>query len=147
MVKGHHLQLMSHPSLVCNFKHFNIEAATAHHPVTWKEVDELLAKGATEPATGGAGFYSNILVVPKHTGGLWSKLNLLTFKIPTIRQVWQLIQLGDYVFSIDLKDVYLHIPIVENHCNFLHFVWKNKTHQWKVLSFGLDFISLSTFPF
>ena len=42
----------------------------AHHPVIQKEVDELLAKGAIEPSSGGAGFYSNIFVVPKHTGGL-----------------------------------------------------------------------------
>ena len=30
-------------------------------------------------------------------------------KIPTIRQVWQLIQQGDYTFSYDLKDAYLHM--------------------------------------
>ena len=32
--------------------------------------------------------------------------------MPIIRQVWQLIQQGDYACSIDLKDAYLHIPIV-----------------------------------
>ena len=36
----------------------------AHYPIIEKEVDELLAKGATEPLTGGAGFYSNVLAVP-----------------------------------------------------------------------------------
>ena len=39
-----------------------------HHPIIQKEVDELLAKGAIEPLMGGAGFYSNIFAVPKHTG-------------------------------------------------------------------------------
>ena len=35
-----------------------------------RKVDELLAKGAVEPSSGGTGFYSSMFVVPKHTGGL-----------------------------------------------------------------------------
>ena len=65
MVCGHHLQLRSHPPLFCDFWHFNVKAAAAHHPVIQKEVDELLAKGAIEPSSGGAAFYSRIFVVPK----------------------------------------------------------------------------------
>ena len=68
-----------------------------------------------------AGFYSSMFAVPKHTGGLQPILNLKyfnhyvhipSFKMPMIRHVWQLIQCGDYVFSIDLQDAYLHIPIL-----------------------------------
>ena len=70
MVWGHHLQLRSHPPLFCDFWHFNVKMAAAHHPVIQKEVDELLAKGAIEPSSGGTGFYSSMFVVPKHTGGL-----------------------------------------------------------------------------
>ena len=70
--------------------------AAAHHPVIQKEVDELLAKGAIEPSSGGAGFYSNVFVVPKHTGGLQPILNLKcfnhymhlpSFKMPTLNHV------------------------------------------------------------
>ena len=120
--------------------------AAAHHPVIQKEVDELLAKGAIELSLGGAGSYSSVFVVPKHTGGLRPILNLKhfnhymhipSFKMPTIKHVWQLIQQGVYAFSIDLQDAYLHIPIVKHHCHFLHFVWHNVPHQWKVLPFGL----------
>ena len=65
------------------------------------EVDELLTKGAVKPSSGGAGFYSGVFVIPKHAGGLWPQLNLKqykfyvgipSFKMPTIRHVWQLIQ-------------------------------------------------------
>ena len=70
MVWGHHLQLRSQPTLFHDFWHFNVKAAAALHPGIQKEVDELLAKGETEPSSGGAGFYSNVFVVPKHTGGL-----------------------------------------------------------------------------
>ena len=70
MVWGHHLQLRSHPPLFCNFWQFNVKAAAAHYPVIQKEVDELLAKEEIEPSSGGAGFYSSMFVVPKHTGSL-----------------------------------------------------------------------------
>ena len=146
MVQGHHLQLQSHPPLFHNSWQFNVKVATVHHPIIQKEVDELLAKGAIEPSSGGAGFYFNMFVVPKHTGGLWPILNLKcfnhdihipSFKMPTIRNVWQLIQCGIYVFSIDLQDAYLHIPVVRHHHHFLQFIWHNVPYQWKVLPFGL----------
>ena len=57
--------------------------------------------------------------------------------MPTLKHVWQLIQHGDYAFSIDPQDAYLHVPIVKHHCQLLHFVWCNVPYQWKVLPFGL----------
>ena len=146
MVRGHHLQRRSHPPLFHNFWHFNVMVPAAHHPVIQKEVDELLAKGAIEPSSGGASFYSSVFVVPKHTGGLHPILNLKhfncfmhipSFKMPTLKTVWQLIQQGDYAFSIDLQDAYLHVSIVKHHRWFLHFVWHNVPYQWRVLPFGL----------
>ena len=147
MVQGHHLQLRSHPPLFRNFRHFNVKVPAAHHPVIQKEVDELLAKGAIEPSSGGAGFYSSVFVVPKRTGGLRPILNLKhfnrymhipSFKMPTLKTVWQLIQQGDYAFSIDLQEyAYLHVPIVKHHRWFLRFVWHNVPYQWRVLPFGL----------
>ena len=146
MVEGHHLQLRSCLPLFGDFQQFNAKAAAAHHPVIQREVDELLAKGTIEPSLGGAGFYSSMFVVPKHTGDLQPIPNLKhfncymhipSFKMPTLRHVWQLIQHGDYVFSIDLQDAYLHIPIVKHHYHFLCFVWHNVPYQWKVLPFGL----------
>ena len=83
------------------------------HPIIQKEVDELLSKGAIEPSSCGASFFSGVFVVPKHIGGLWPILNLKqfnhylhipSFKMPTKRHVWQLIQHGDYALSIDLQD-------------------------------------------
>ena len=87
-----------------------------------------------------------MFVVPKHTGGLHPILNLKrfnhfmhipSFKMATLKHVWQLIQQGDFAFSIDLQDAYLHVPIVKHHCHFLHFVWHNVPYQRKVLPFGL----------
>ena len=146
MVWGHHLQLRSHPPLFHDFQHFNVKVPAAHHPVIQKEVDELLAKGAIEPSSSGAGFYSSMFVVPKHTQGLHPILNLKhfnhfmhipSFKMPTLEHVQQLIQQGNYAFSIDLQDAYLHVPIVKHHHHFLHFVWHSVPYQWKVLPYWL----------
>ena len=146
MVEGHHLQLQSHPPLFCNFQQFNVKVGTIHQPIIQKEVDELLSEGGIEPSSGGAGFYSSMFVVPKHPGGLQPILNLKhfncymhvpSFKMPTIRHVWQLFQHDDYAFSIDLQDAYLHIPIVKHHHHFLQFVWPSVPYQLKVLPFGL----------
>ena len=69
-----------------------------------------------------------MFVVPKHTGDLWPILNLkhfnhymhiLSFKMPNYQTCMQLIQCGDYAFSIDLQDAYLHIPVVKHHHHFL----------------------------
>ena len=38
-------------------------------------MDELIAKGAIEPSSDSAGFYSSVFVVPKCTGGLGLILN------------------------------------------------------------------------
>ena len=127
MVQGHHLQLRSCPPLFCNFWLLIVKVAATHHPIIQKEVDGLLSRGVIGPSSGGAGFYSSVFVVPKCTGGLWPILSLKwfnhylyipSFKMSTIRHVWQLIQHGDYAFSIDLQDTNLHIPIVEHHHHF-----------------------------
>ena len=146
MVWGHHLQPRYHPPLFSNFWQFHVKAAAAYHPIIQKAVEELLAKGENEPSSGGAGFYSSVFVVSKHTCGLWSILNLKcfnhylhipSFKMPTIRHMPQLIQHGDFAFSIDLQDAYLLVPTVKHHCHFLSFVWHNLPYQWNVLPFGL----------
>ena len=88
MVQGHHLQLRYCPPLFHNFQWINIRATPAHHSISQKELGELLAKGAIEPSSGGAGFYSNIFVAPKHMDGLCHILNLKQFDcymhIPTL---------------------------------------------------------------
>ena len=97
MVWGHHLQLRFCSPLFHDFLHFNVKAAAAHHPVIQKEVDELLTKGAIEPSSSGAGFYSSMFVVPKHTWGLSPIFSLKhfnyymhipSFKMPTLKHVW-----------------------------------------------------------
>ena len=141
-VQGHHLQLRSCPLLFFSFQQFNLKVAAAHHSIIQKEVDELLSKGVIEPSSCDAGFYSSVFAAPKCTDGLWPILNLKQFNhylhipyfmMPTIRHVWQLIQHGDFAFSTDLQDAYLHIPTVKHHCHFLQFVQHSTPYQWNCL--------------
>ena len=104
-----------------------------------------------QSSSGDAGFYSNVFVVPKHTGGLHPILNLKQlnhyiyipkFKVPTIRHVQQLIQCADYVFSIDVKDAYLHIPFVKHHCCFSPMAARVFTVFTKSFSFADTRVSI-----
>ena len=76
-------------------------------------------------------------------------MHIPTFRMATIRQVWQLIQQCDYDFPVDLKDAHLYILIIKCHHHFLHLVWQNEPYEWKVLPFGLAtaprvFVSFTT---
>lgn len=78
------------------------------------------AKEIVEPQNSDAGFYSTIFIVPKQLGGFRAILNLRKlnkfiknqhFKMETLKSVIQSLNTGDWAFSIDLSDAYLHVPI------------------------------------
>ena len=48
-----------------------------------------------------------------------------------------LIQSGDWMIKLDLKDAYLQVPIHPDHQKFLVFEWSNRFYQFKCLPFGL----------
>ena len=70
IINGYHLQLRHLPLLFSYFKQFNFKTATVHHPVLRKEVNELLTMSGIEKSTYGAGFWSNVFVVPICINGL-----------------------------------------------------------------------------
>ena len=100
---------------------FNVKVATAHLPVIQKEVDELLAKGAIEPSSRGAGFYSSMFVVPKHTGGLRPILNLKhfnhymhipSFKMPTLNMYGSLSSMVIMPFPLIYRMLIYMFPLL-----------------------------------
>ena len=46
-------------------------------------------------------------------------MQVTTYQMPTMKQVKQSIQYGNYASSIDIKDS-CFIPIVKHHCHLLH---------------------------
>ena len=55
----------------------------------------------------------------------------------TIKQGQQLVQLGNYTYSIYLKKTYLHLSIFKREHHLLCFDWQNRPWWWKVLQFEL----------
>ena len=52
--------------------------------------------------------------------------------------VRDLIRKDDWMVSIDLKDAYLSVPILQEHRKYLRFVWKGTTYEFQCLPFGLS---------
>ncbi len=83
---------------------------------------------------------------PKRDGGLRPILDLRRlnfslykgkFKMLTMKTIMSQIQEGDWFVTIDLKDAYFHIQVVQRHRRFLQFAFGGKAYQYKVLPFGL----------
>lgn len=122
------------------------------NPERWERLNEevgtLLEKGAVleVPDPVGPGFYSNLFLVPKKTGG-WrpvinlSRLNLFLvvphFKMESTRSVTAAVRTGDWAMSLDLSDAYFHIPLSQDFQPFARFVWSGRVYQFRALCFGL----------
>ncbi len=83
---------------------------------------------------------------PKGDGGLRPILDLRRlnfslykgkFKMLTIKTIMSQVQEGDWFVTIDLKDAYFHIQVIQRHRRFLRFAFGGKAYQYKVLPFGL----------
>ena len=71
-----------------------------------------------------------------------SRLNkfvlLTSFSMESPRTVMDAVREGDWLFSTDMKDGYLHIPIHQDSRRYLRFVFAGKVYQWRPLPFGLS---------
>lgn len=107
----------------------------------------LLAKGAIEKNNYDINqFCSPIFLVKKPNGTFrfilnLKKLNMFIntshFKLEDYRTACKLIDLNDYLVSIDLKDAYYMIQIHNDSKQFLKFYYEGEYYQFKVLPFGL----------
>jgi hypothetical protein len=111
-----------------------------------EEVASLLKKGAIIEATDTPGFFSNIFAIPKKNGGFRPIINLRNlnrhiryehFKMEGLDVVRNLLQKGDWLAKLDLKDAYLTVPLCHTHQPFLRFRWKGTAFQFTCLAFGL----------
>lgn len=58
------------------------------------------------------------------------------FKMDTLIQVINLVNINDWAISLNLKDAYLHIPMHPNNRIYLRFYVQGKVYQFKAMSFG-----------
>ena len=111
-----------------------------------QELQDLLRKGAVEPAPQSPGFYSRLFLVKKASGSWRPIIDLSTlndyitlsrFHMETPRSVLNSIRPGDWMISLDLQDAYLQVPVHHDSHRFLRFVVDGKPFQFRVLCFGL----------
>ena len=112
------------------------------------ELKEMLKKGAimrTQPAQGE--FLSILFLMGKKDRGYRPVINLkmlnqlilfLHFKMEGLSQLKHIIQEGDCLCKLDLKDVYFSIPLDRKSRKFVRFQWKGTLYEFMRLCFGLD---------
>ena len=108
----------------------------------------MLQKNAiTEVPPDSPGFYSNVFLVRKASGGwrpvidlkdLNAHIHAPHFRMFTTGSVLSSVEKGDYAFKIDLQDAYFHVPIHPSSRKYLRFPFENRVYQFQVLPFGLN---------
>ena len=139
---GYHLELLRSTQQ----SHCPVTIVTKdQEPLIEEEVVKLRQKGAIIPVTMGdsqrAGFCSTIFLVPKKESEqmrpvvpLNRFLPRVHFKMEGVHVVRDLLQRGDWVCRIDLKDA---IPVCREHQPLLCFIWGSDMYQFTCLPFGL----------
>ncbi len=101
----------------------------------------LLQKGAIEEVPQSdveRGFFSRYFLIPKRDGGLRPILDLRRlnfslykgkFKMLTRKTIMSQVQGGDWFVTIDLKDAFFHIQVIQRHRRFLRFAFGGKAYN------------------
>ena len=62
----------------------------------------------------------------------------LHFKMESAHLLKDLLQKGDWMISIDLKDAYLSVSVAQHYRHLLRFMWEGQLFQFQCLPFGLS---------
>ena len=113
-----------------------------------EQISLMLQKNAiTEVPPDSPGFYSNVFLVRKASGGwrpvidlknLKAHIHAPHFRMFTTSSVLRSVEKGDYAFKIDLQDAYFHVPIHPSSRKYLRFAFENSVYHFQVLPFGLN---------
>jgi len=113
-----------------------------------EEVQDLLVRRAVVMAPPCEDqFVSCLFLVQKKDGSHRPVINLKPlngfvqkqhFKMEGSRMVKDLLQPGDWMCSLDLKDAYHSVSIAKEHRKYLRFIWNGKIYEFTCLPFGLS---------
>ena len=126
LVQDHHLHLRHHPPLFCNLFWFNIKATCGHHAI-FQKGDELLAKDAIEPFSGGAGFllppylFLSIQVAYIPSSSLIDLITMCTYLPIRCQQSDRysfLFNQAIMLFILISRHAYFHVTIIKHYHHF-----------------------------
>ena len=145
MIKGFKIPLLSpiqgnHP--------FQIHCPLEEAQIISQEVSNMLEKKAIVEVSSlpETTHFSQIFVVPKKDGGFRPIINLRKlnnhvpyehFKMESLKDVKDLIQPGDFMAKIDLKDAFFHVPLARESRHLTAFHWQGRSFLFKAMCFGL----------
>ena len=132
--------LQNHPPHVPRFALDEIQRITV-------EVQTMLDKGAIEKtAQSPDQFVGHIFLRPKKNGTFRPVFNLKPlnrfiryehFKMEGMQMLSSMLQNGDWMCTLDIKDAYFCVAVGQNHQKYLRFLWNNQMYQYKSIPFGL----------
>ena len=136
VAKGYRLHFMSPPLLLKT----SWELRSPQGPQIQgmcEQISLMLQKNMiTEVPPDTPGFYSNVFLVRKASGGCpvidLKQLNAHYaphFRIHTISSVLSTVEKGDYMFKIDLQDAYFHVLIHPDSMKYGTYVLPSKTRN------------------
>ena len=129
--EGYRLPLRGNPPLRSFPDNIKLPKGMDRRKAVMTEIQSLIQKGAVRqvnPYT--PGFYSHIFVVPKASGGWRPVIDLKAlnkfvhcphFRMHTVHSCLNVLNVGDWACSLDLKDAYLHVPIHPDSYKYLRF--------------------------
>ena len=140
VAKGYRLRFTSPPLL--RQTPWEIRSPQDPQEILLEQISLMLQKNSiTEVPPNSPGFYSNVFLVRKATGGWRPVIDLKSlnahihaphFRMFTTNSVLSSVQRGDYAFKIDLQDAYFHVPIHPSSRKYLRFAFENKVYQFGV---------------
>ena len=112
-----------------------------------QEISSLLDSGAVEQCNYKPVCVSPLLCVPKKTGGFRLVTNLFElnnyshapkFQYENINCVGEVIQPGNHLVTLDLKNGFFHVKVALEFRDYLGFQFQGKCYRWAVCPFGLN---------
>jgi hypothetical protein len=111
-----------------------------------KEITEMLRKGAIRMCQNQPGqFLSAVFLVGKKDGGHRPVLNLRSlnkhipyqhFKIEGLHYLKYMLQEGDFMCKLDMKDVYFSVPLDKKSRENVRFQWSGKLYEFLSICCG-----------